>query len=152
MSISGRLLTGTITGTIGGMAVANRHRNTRQSAAVQNALVEAGGFRSAQDVYASLRAQGESVGLSTVYRHLQAFAEDGVVDVIHTPEGESTYRYCGDGGQAHHHHLVCRECGHAEEIEGRAVERWAATMAEKYGFTNVDHTVEVFGVCADCSR
>ncbi len=129
-----------------------RHRSTRQSGAVRNALVEAGGFRSAQDVYAALRAQGEPVGLSTIYRHLQAFADDGVVDVIQRPDGESTYRYCGEPGQNHHHHLVCRRCGRAEEIEGRAVERWATTTAEKYGYTDVDHTVEVFGVCADCSR
>lgn len=118
---------------------------------MKSALIEAGGFRSAQDVYAALRAHGESVGLSTVYRHLQSFADNGLVDVIHTPEGESTYRYCGEATQAHHHHLVCRVCGHAEEIEGRAIERWAATVAEKYGYTDVDHTVEVFGVCADCS-
>lgn len=132
--------------------VTSQHRNTRQGAAVHNALIAAGGFRSAQDVYAKLRAQGESVGLSTVYRHLQAFADAGVVDVIHTPDGESTYRYCGGAQQSHHHHLVCRRCGYAEEIEGRAVERWAATTAEKHGFTDVDHTVEVFGVCAECSR
>ena len=137
------------------MATSTRHRNTRQSGAVKNALVEAGGFRSAQDVYATLRAQGEPVGLSTIYRHLQSFADNGVVDVIHTPEGESTYRYCGSAsraGDAHHHHLVCRKCGRAEEIEGRAIERWATDMAAKYGYTDVDHTVEVFGLCADCSR
>jgi Fur family ferric uptake transcriptional regulator len=131
---------------------ANRQRNTRQSGAVKNALIQAGGFRSAQDVHATLRSRGEPVGLSTIYRHLQGFADDGLVDVIHTPEGESTYRYCGEAGQSHHHHLVCRRCGRAEEIEGRAIERWATTMAAKYGYTDVDHTVEVFGVCADCSR
>ena len=34
----------------------------------------------------------------------------------------------------------------------RAIERWATDMAAKYGYTDVDHTVEVFGLCADCSR
>src|SRR4249920_2744908 len=72
-----------------------RHRTTRQGGAVRDALAEAGGFRSAQDVYAALRSEGDTVGLSTVYRHLQAFADQGLVDVIHTPDGESTYRYCG---------------------------------------------------------
>lgn len=134
------------------MATNGRHRSTRQGGAVRDALVDAGGFRSAQDVYAALRAQGEPVGLSTVYRHLQSFADDGLVDVIHTPDGETTYRFCGEATQNHHHHLVCRKCGRAEEIEGRAVERWAATMAERYGFTDVDHTVEVFGVCAECAH
>jgi len=150
--VSAHLASGTITGKLEGVAATIRHRNTRQSGAVKNALVEAGGFRSAQDVYATLRAQGDPVGLSTIYRHLQAFADDGVVDVIHSPEGESTYRFCGDTGEAHHHHLVCRTCGRAEEIEGRAIERWATDMAEKFGYSDVDHTVEVFGVCAGCTR
>ena len=129
-----------------------RHRTTRQSGAVADALRAAGGFRSAQDVYATLRADGAAVGLSTVYRHLQSFADDGVVDVIHTPEGETTYRYCGAPGAGHHHHLVCRNCGRAEEVEGPAIERWATTVADQHGYTDVDHTVELFGTCADCSR
>jgi Fur family ferric uptake transcriptional regulator len=132
--------------------VGQRPRVTRQSGVIRNALVEAGGFRSAQDMYAALRANGEAVGLSTVYRHLQSFADQGLVDVIHTAEGETTYRYCGAATQNHHHHLVCRRCGRTEEIEGRAIERWASTVADKFGYTDVDHTVEVFGLCAVCSR
>jgi Fur family ferric uptake transcriptional regulator len=128
-----------------------RQRATRQGDAVREALRTAGGFRSAQDVYAVLRSDGEAVGLSTVYRHLQAFVDGGVVDVIHTPEGEATYRYCGDQRSGHHHHhLVCRECGRTEEIEGRAIERWAGDVAHEHGYTQVDHTVELFGVCPPC--
>lgn len=129
-----------------------RQRATKQGAAVRDALQSAGGFRSAQDVYAVLRAAGGSVGLSTVYRHLQSLVDVGVVDVIQTPDGEATYRYCGDpGASRHHHHLVCRVCGRTEEIEGRSVERWAGEIAREHGYTNVDHTIELFGRCADCS-
>jgi Fur family ferric uptake transcriptional regulator len=130
-----------------------RQRSTKQGSAVRDALQAVGGFRSAQDVYAKLRTEGESVGLSTVYRHLQSLVEDGVVDVIHTPDGEATYRYCGaqTGGNHHHHHLVCRRCGRTEEIEGRVVERWAGDVAAQHGYTAVDHTVELFGLCPECS-
>ncbi|SHG80074.1 zinc uptake regulator, Fur family [Jatrophihabitans endophyticus] len=131
---------------------ATRQRATRQGGAVRDALHNAGGFRSAQDVYAVLRTNGDAVGLSTVYRHLQSLVDDGVVDVIHTPEGEATYRYCGDPGAGHHHHLVCRRCGHTVEIEGRAVERWASEIAREHGFAEVDHTVELFGLCPVCAR
>jgi Fur family ferric uptake transcriptional regulator len=127
-----------------------RRRETRQGGVVRDALAEADGFRSAQDVYATLRQQGESVGLSTVYRHLQSLADVGQVDVIHTPEGETTYRFCGQARTKHHHHLVCRACGRAEEIEGKSVERWAASVAQEHGFTEVDHMVEIFGTCANC--
>ena len=127
-----------------------RRRETRQGGVVRDALAEADGFRSAQDVYATLRQQGESVGLSTVYRHLQSLADVGQVDVIHTPEGETTYRFCGQARTKHHHHLVCRACGRAEEIEGKDVERWATSVAQEHGFTEVDHMVEIFGTCANC--
>ncbi len=130
-----------------------RQRSTQQGAAVRDALLSQEGFRSAQDVYATLRADGQAVGLSTVYRHLQSFADQGLADVIQTPDGEATYRFCGSSSSPrHHHHLVCRRCGRAEEVEGRSVERWATDVAAKYGFTEVDHTVELFGVCGSCAR
>ena len=128
-----------------------KQRATKQGSAVRDALQSAGGFRSAQDVYAALRAEGGSVGLSTVYRHLQGLVDDGVVDVIQTPDGEATYRYCGELREGHHHHhLVCRRCGRTEEIEGRAVERWAGEVAKAHGYAEVDHTVELFGLCPKC--
>src|ERR1700712_992364 len=117
-------------------------RETRQGGVVREALARAAGFRSAQDLYADLRGTGEAVGLSTVYRHLQALADSGGVDVIHTPDGETTYRYCGQARASHHHHIVCRTCGRAEEIEGPAVERWAALAAQEHGYSDVEHTVE----------
>ena len=102
-------------------------------------------------MYAALRTQGESVGLSTVYRHLQALADVGVVDAIQRPDGETTYRYCGAAQSEHHHHLVCRSCGRAEEVAGPAIERWATTVGREHGYVDVDHTVELFGTCADCA-
>jgi len=127
-------------------------RSTTQGAAVRDALVAQDGFRSAQDVYAALRASGHKIGLSTVYRHLQAFTDQGVADAIHNPDGETTYRFCGDTATGHHHHLVCRQCGRAEEVEGRSVERWADETAKKFGYVDIDHTVEVFGTCRHCAK
>jgi Fur family ferric uptake transcriptional regulator len=126
-----------------------RQRATRQRTAVANALVNASGFRSAQQLHEELRASGESVGLTTVYRHLQALADLGEVDVVRTDDGEQQYRACGSTG--HHHHLVCRTCGRSEEVAGPAVERWADAVAREHGFTDVSHTVEIFGTCGDCS-
>jgi len=132
------------------MAQPRSQRSTSQGSAVREELIHQEGFRSAQEVYAALRASGHKVGLSTVYRHLQALTDQGVADVIHTADGETTYRFCGEEG-AHHHHLVCRGCGRAEEVAGRAVERWAEEIADKFGYVDVDHTIEVFGICRDCA-
>jgi len=128
-----------------------QQRSTAQGAAVRETLIEQDGFRSAQEVYAALRAAGHKIGLSTVYRHLQSMTEQGVADAIHTADGETTYRFCGQSADGHHHHLVCRSCGRAEEVEGRAVERWASETAKQYGYSEVDHTVEIFGICRSCT-
>jgi Fur family ferric uptake transcriptional regulator len=122
--------------------------DTRQRVAVREELARDDAFRSAQDVHARLRATGTRIGLTTVYRALQAMAESGEVDVMRQPDGESVYRRCSS--DRHHHHLVCRSCGTTVEVDGPAVERWAEKVAAEHGFSSVEHTVEVFGTCAGC--
>jgi Fur family transcriptional regulator, ferric uptake regulator len=124
-------------------------RTTARRNAVRDMLARSDGFRSAQDIYADLRADGSKIGLTTVYRALQAMSEAGQVDVLRTDEGEAVYRACRT--DEHHHHLVCRQCGRTVEVEGPAVERWAEAIGVEHGFTDVTHTVEVFGTCTDCA-
>ena len=123
-------------------------RPTRQRAAVAAVLADTGEFRSAQELHAQLRAGGDKVGLATVYRSLQAMAADGEIDMLRTDEGEAVYRACSTG---HHHHLVCRACGKTVEVEGPTVEAWATRVSAEHGFTDVHHTLEIFGTCADCA-
>lgn len=85
-------------------------------------------FRSAQDIHEELHRSGDGIGLTTVYRTLQAMADSGEVDVLRTANGEAVYRRCATA--EHHHHLVCRRCGATVEIEGPAVETWAQNVAE----------------------
>lgn len=125
-----------------------QRKTTRQRTAVSSWLDDQDTFRSAQDIHADLRDAGESIGLATVYRTLQAMTENGDVDVLHTDEGTSVYRRCSAG---HHHHLVCRVCGRTVEVQDRPVERWAAAVAADHGFSDIEHQVEVFGVCAGCA-
>ena len=133
-----------MSGTAAGMA-----RHTRQRAEVLALLMETGEFRSAQQLHTALRDRGATVGLTTVYRTLQLLVDAGEIDHMQPPGGEQLYRRCGR--TQHHHHLVCRGCGAAVEVEGPAVERWARKLAADHGFTDVSHTLEVFGLCAGCA-
>lgn len=122
-------------------------RRTRQRVAVEEIVRDLTEFRTAQQIHDDLRHKGEGVGLTTVYRNLQLMADVGELDVIRTTEGEAAYRRCSGG---HHHHLVCRSCGRTVEVTGPAVERWAAAIAERHGFRDVSHELEIFGTCGDC--
>lgn len=123
-------------------------RSSPRRVLVLDALDEGDTFRSAQEVHHVLRARGDKVGLSTVYRNLQAMAEDGEVDTLRNEDGEVLYRRCS---ARHHHHLVCRSCGKVVEITGPTVERWAERAAEEHGFSDVAHTLELFGQCGSCA-
>lgn len=123
-------------------------RNTRQRRAVVAILSDLDGFASAQEIHDVLRKRGVSVGLSTVYRSLQALTDAAEVDALRNDDGEVLYRRCSSG---HHHHLVCRSCGRTVEVEGPTVERWADKIAGEHGFVDVAHTLEVFGTCNACA-
>lgn len=122
-------------------------RPTRQRSAVEALLAGTSDFASAQAIHARLREAGQAVGLATVYRTLQAMVADGTLDVLRSDDGEAVYRRCST---EHHHHLVCRDCGRTVEVEGPAVEQWAARVSATHGFTDVTHTLEIFGTCPRC--
>jgi Fur family transcriptional regulator, ferric uptake regulator len=124
-------------------------RATRQRAAISALLENVDDFRSAQELHDELRRRGEGIGLTTVYRTLQSMAANGLVDTLRTDTGESVYRRCSND---HHHHLVCRACGSTVEIQGGDVESWAAEMAHAHGFSDVSHTIEIFGICGACAE
>lgn len=123
-------------------------RNTWQREAVRAALVGAHGFVSAQQLHQTLRDGGSTIGLATVYRALSSLTEEGEADAIQAPEGENLFMSCGSKG--HHHHLICRSCGAARELDATVVEEWASKVGAEHGFAEIEHVIDLFGVCADC--
>ena len=122
-------------------------RPTRQRTAVAEAMASFNDFRSAQEIHDLLGRRDHPVGLATVYRTLSALVEAGEVDMLRTEDGEAIYRRCSD---SHHHHLVCRSCGATVEVEGPTVERWTRSISAEHGFSDVSHTLEIFGTCPRC--
>lgn len=122
-------------------------RSTRQKQRVIDSLNASDVFRSAQEIHEDIRGSGDTVGLSTVYRTLQSLAHNEEIDCLIRTDGEALYRKCS---QTHHHHLVCRQCGRTIEVKGPAVEKWADSIAKEHSFSEVSHTLEIFGRCSSC--
>ena len=123
-------------------------RSTKQRAAIYEVVQVLPNFHSAQDIHAELARRGSRVGLSTVYRALAAMATEGDVDTLLRDDGETLYRQCDQ--DAHHHHLVCRQCGATIEVDGPTVETWTRRIAAQHDFDEVSHTLEIFGRCPAC--
>ena len=122
-------------------------RVTKQRIAISELLDSMADFRSAQAIHVELNQAMPGIGLATVYRTLKSMVEDGLLDTFITDDGQTLYRRCSS---AHHHHIVCKKCGRTSEIQAAAVESWAEQVAREHGFTDIDHMVELVGVCSNC--
>lgn len=98
----------------------------------------------AEDVYKQLLADGEQVGLATVYRVLTQFETAGLV-VRHNFEGGRSVFEVNSGN--HHDHMVCLECGNVFEFFDTAIEERQRKIAEKAGFHIDDHSLYLYGMC-----
>ena len=123
-------------------------RMTAQRAAITQMISDQKGFVSAQQLHEQMMVAGQKIGLATVYRTLQSMSDDGELDVLRL-DVETLYRRCQTS--SHHHHLVCRNCGRTVEVSGAGVEEWARSVAASAGFSEVEHTLELSGLCAQCS-
>lgn len=102
---------------------------------------------SAEDVYKALRDADEDVGLATVYRVLTQFESAGLVQRHHFEGGHSVFEM---RPEEHHDHIVCTKCGRVEEFVDEVIEERQEQMAKKLGFTISDHSLYIYGLCANC--
>ncbi len=122
-------------------------RSTRQRAAVNEILGGLAEFRTAQQLHDELRRSGNSIGLTTVYRTLQALADTGDVDMIRKADGEAAYRRCSP---VHHHHLVCRSCGAIVDVDCAVGEAPCLNPPDTAGYEIGEAEVIYWGRCPEC--
>lgn len=114
-------------------------------------LQEHGGTQhlSAEDIYKSLIASGEEVGLATVYRVLTQFETAGLVKRHHFEGGQSVFEL--NQGE-HHDHILCLQCGRIEEFVDEIIEVRQREIATRLGFRLAEHSLILYGNCTnpDC--
>jgi Fur family ferric uptake transcriptional regulator len=123
------------------------YRITRPRQAVIQVVLEAEGHSSPAQVQAEARHYCPTIGLVTVYRTLEILAEMGFVRRIHTDNGCHDYVVTSHG---HLHHLVCRQCGAAVEVEGCDLSAFLSKVSRETGYRIEDHLLELSGLCANC--
>jgi len=104
---------------------------------------------SADELFKLLVDSGEEVGLATVYRVLTQFESAGIV-VKHNFEGGQSVYELNQGN--HHDHILCVKCGKVEEFIDETIEERQRKIAAQAGFTMTDHTLYIYGICADCQK
>jgi Fur family ferric uptake transcriptional regulator len=101
----------------------------------------------ASELLAEARAGRLNVGRATVFRTLEVLEELGAVERLDLPSGEHAYVTCQ---KAHHHHIVCSQCGRTEEIADAGLRVVVGEIARRTGYRVDEHRLELFGLCAAC--
>ncbi len=96
---------------------------------------------SAEDLYRRLLADGEDIGLATVYRVLTQFEAAGLVEKHNFEGGTAVYEL--DRGQ-HHDHMVCVETGKVIEFSNAEIERLQKQIAAEHGYDIEDHNLVLY--------
>ena len=99
---------------------------------------------SAEDVYRALAAQGEDVGLATVYRVLTQFEQAGIVERHNFENNLLVFEIVQD---EHHDHLVCDVCGKILEFHNSVIEAEQFKVAKAHNFKLSGHSLILYGVC-----
>jgi Fur family zinc uptake transcriptional regulator len=104
----------------------------------------------AYDILKRLRREGRRAAPPTVYRALEFLLEAGVV---HRIESLNAYVGCGGAGTPHvGQFLICRRCNAVAEMDTPAIAKALAADARRLGFRADRQTIEIRGLCAECSR
>ena len=119
-------------------------RVTEPRRALIRLLAEAEKPLSCEEIRA--RSKGE-FDLVTVYRNMEVFREQNIVQGILLESGKQLFELTVEGD--HHHHIICRSCHRTLRLDlcfGGELERYASSR----GFEQLQHKIEVFGLCGEC--
>jgi Fur family transcriptional regulator, ferric uptake regulator len=125
-------------------------RNRRNQLALLEAGRAMGRAFSVRELHTAAKEIVPGLGLTTAYRAVERWREEGWVEDAGSRSGEGVYVLCGERG--HHHHVVCVECGATGLLEGCALES-VRTATRTAGFELEDGALGTLPArCTSCAE
>ena len=84
----------------------------------------------------------KKISIATVYRTVKLFEESGIVAKHDFKGGKARYEQAPD---EHHDHLIDINSGKIIEFVDKDIEILQNKVAKKFGYTLVDHKLELYG-------
>lgn len=123
-------------------------RLTPQRRAVLTKLLTATRPLTAYELLDLVRPEDAAITPTSIYRSLDFLVEAGLV---HRLDSTRSFVACDHPDHPHAvQFLICRACGTVVEAEDKRIDRAAADLGERHGFTLEHHSLELTGVCGAC--
>ena len=119
-------------------------RNTRQRAAIRQAIELAGRPLLPAEVLQAAQETVPGLSLATVYRGLKTLVEEGAIAPVSLPSEVTRYEVAG---HHHHHHFQCLSCQRVYDVH--ACPGDLGRLAPP-GFSVEAHDLTLYGRCGDC--
>ncbi len=124
---------------------------TKNQSLVLDALANAGGPLSAYTILDQLRDHGLRAPLQ-VYRALDKLVETGQVHKLESLNAFVACRHPECDSSETTAFMICETCGQTREISDEALARLLKTLARDTAFALTKTTIELRGLCSDCTR
>ena len=95
------------------------------------------------ELYKRVSKIDSKISIATVYRTVKLFEEVGILTKHEFRGGKARYEEINEG---HHDHLIDIKSGEIIEFVDDAIEQLQKKVAEKHGYTLVDHKLELYGI------
>ena len=126
------------------------YKLTPQRRAVIASISKSNEHLTPAEIHERLQAEHPGIGLVTVYRTLEILDELGLI--CETRAGGACRSYMVRSESAHHHHLICSECGSVVDFTDCELEELEKQLTAKTRYAITGHLLEFTGVCRNCQR
>ena len=93
------------------------------------------------ELYNRVSKVDPKISIATVYRTVKLFEESGILTKHDFKSGKARYELSDD-----HNHLIDIKTGEIIEFVDKEINQLQKKIAEKYGYTLVDHKLELYGI------
>lgn len=117
-------------------------KQTWQKKAILDTVRNMKNHPTADEVHNEISKQYSGVGIATVYRNLNTFAQKGLISKVVLPNAADRFDYRLD----RHEHFLCERCGKVHDAD---VTVKITPKRESINYTG--YSLTLLGICADCN-
>lgn len=118
-------------------------RLTGQRRLIAAVLAESEDHPDVPELHRRVAQRDKTISLSTVYRTVKRFEEQGIIERHAFQDGRARYE---KASKDHHDHLIDLETGKVVEFRSEDIEHLQAEIARRLGYELVGHRLELYAV------
>jgi Fur family ferric uptake transcriptional regulator len=121
-------------------------RMTEQRRVIARILQESADHPDVEELYRRSSKVDSRISISTVYRTVKLFEDEGIIERHDFRDGRSRYETVPE---EHHDHMIDLNTGNVVEFRSAEIEALQERIAREHGFRLVGHRLELYGIPLD---